>query len=404
MLIASARDTSPVSGLTHNHYKYPARFSPKFVRTAITAFTEPGDLVFDPFVGGGTTLVEALASQRNAVGVDISSLAIFVSEAKTLLLDGAELDSLSRWVTRLPEAINIHKATLHSAEYEERGYYRNINTREFWRLRKAIEQALASALRLQSPKAQVLARCIILRAAQWTLDTRKDPLPVREFRRILVETALSMIAGAAEFNLLASGDGSRPPPNVTCINATAAGIEDTDRLTDMKCPRLVLTSPPYPGVHVLYHRWQVNGGRETPAPFWIANKLDGSGLSYYTLGDRKHPELTTYFDNLREVLCSAVKLSSTDTVFVQVVAFNSPDWQLPRYLEIAEEAGLTELFIPNTGSRDHRLWRNVPNRRWYADQRGSTNSSREVVLFHRPSRSHVSRTLQPNRTNPRPLY
>jgi len=31
----------------------------------------------------------------------------------------------------------------------------------------------------------------------------------------------------------------------------------------------------------------------------IANKLDGAGSSYYTMGDRKHPELRTYFENIK---------------------------------------------------------------------------------------------------------
>jgi DNA modification methylase len=65
-LIEAARDTKPVSGLTHNYYRYPARFSPRFVRAAIEAFTAPGNVVLDPFVGGGTTLVEALALGRRS--------------------------------------------------------------------------------------------------------------------------------------------------------------------------------------------------------------------------------------------------------------------------------------------------------------------------------------------------
>src|ERR1700730_6692366 len=63
-LIAGARDNDPVRGLTHGFYKYPARFSPIFARAAIEAFTQPGDLVLDNHVGGGTTLVEALATGR----------------------------------------------------------------------------------------------------------------------------------------------------------------------------------------------------------------------------------------------------------------------------------------------------------------------------------------------------
>ena len=60
-LISGARDSEPVKGLTHIYYKYPARFSPQFVRAAIETFTRPGQLVLDPHVGGGTTLVEARA-------------------------------------------------------------------------------------------------------------------------------------------------------------------------------------------------------------------------------------------------------------------------------------------------------------------------------------------------------
>jgi hypothetical protein len=49
-----------------------------------------------------------------------------------------------------------------------------------------------------------------------------------------------------------------------------------------------------------------------------------------------------------------------------------------------EEIGLQEMFLPMLmGTRDGRLWRSVPGRRWYSDQRGDTPGSREVVLIHR---------------------
>jgi hypothetical protein len=41
MLVAGARDIEPVRGLTHGFYKYPARFSPAFVRAAIQALKNP---------------------------------------------------------------------------------------------------------------------------------------------------------------------------------------------------------------------------------------------------------------------------------------------------------------------------------------------------------------------------
>src|SRR5262245_66672152 len=73
----------PVGGLTHNFYRYPARFSPLFARAAIEAFSRPGDVVCDPFMGGATSLVEARALGRHNLGCDISSLAAFRGRAKT---------------------------------------------------------------------------------------------------------------------------------------------------------------------------------------------------------------------------------------------------------------------------------------------------------------------------------
>jgi len=56
-LYESVTRTDQISGYTHNFYNYPARFSPLFASSAIKHFTKPGDLVFDPFMGGGTTIV-----------------------------------------------------------------------------------------------------------------------------------------------------------------------------------------------------------------------------------------------------------------------------------------------------------------------------------------------------------
>ena len=176
------------------------------------------------------------------------------------------------------------------------------------------------------------------------------------------------------------------PVRVRVINRSAAGLENDKALALSQAPQLVVTSPPYPGVHVLYHRWQVDGRKETPAPFWIANKLDGAGSSYYTMGDRKFPDLATYFANVSKTMSSVASLCDRGTIIVQMVAFSDPSWQLKRYLQTMHDAGLSEAFLPSlAGKRDGRLWRTVPNRRWYSDQRGETPGSQEVVLFLRKS-------------------
>ena len=237
-----------------------------------------------------------------------------------------------------------------------------------------------SAICLGTPRLEAFGRCVVLRAAQWALDGRRKLTGTIEFRDFLGNLAAEMIDGARELREAVKANGRCP---VTILHRSAAGVENDARLEAMPAPKLVVTSPPYPGVHVLYHRWQVDGRKEAPLPFMIANKLDGAGSSYYTMGDRKYPDLRTYFDNVRATMSSVAALANKRTVIVQMVAFSEPEWQLERYLDTMEEAGLTEMKLPALlRQEDGRLWRSVPSRRWYSDQRGETPASQEVVLIH----------------------
>ncbi len=384
-IVEAARDSSHVSGYTHNFYKYPARFSPKFVRTVIEAFTAPGDLVVDPFMGGGTTLVEALALGRHAVGTDVSSLAVFVAQVKTTLLNDDEIEAIERWAEQLHSRVNMHRLSSHFEKYAENGYYRHLDNRTTWRLRKGIEQALASAIRLDSPRLEAFARCVVLKAAQWALDGRKKLPNVHKFRDSLAQSAIEMIHGARELRAAVNEDLGKQA-TVSCLNRSAADAANARQIARQAKPKLILTSPPYPGIHVLYHRWQVDGRKETPAPFWIADRVDGSGAAYYSMGDRKALNLLGYFERIQAALNSMARLCDEDTTLVQVVAFSKPNWQLPRYLEATRLAGFREIRLPLLAHEgDGRLWRLVPNRKWHADQLGETPASQEVVLFHRLS-------------------
>ncbi len=398
-LVAAARDAAPVRGLTHGFYKYPARFSPIFARAAIQAFTQPGDLVLDPHVGGGTTLVEALAAGREGMGVDISTLAEFVSAVKCTVYSEAELDRLEWWSNRVAKSVDIHRPSIALTDYEELGYYKHLDHPSRWRMRKAIEQSIASAIKLGTPRLESFGRCVVLRSAQWALDGRSKRATIEDFRRVLTDTAEDMVGGARELRAAVKANGRRQP--VTVFRRSAAGIEQEDTVREMRAPKLVVTSPPYPGVHVLYHRWQVDGRKEAPLPFMIANKLDGAGSSYYTMGDRKNPGLDSYFTNIRASMSSVSALADADTAIVQMVAFSDPKSQLPRYLDAMEASGLSEMLLPSLKYEgDGRLWRSVPGRRWYSMQRGETPGSKEVVLFHR--KSAVSPSQLQDRQSPRP--
>ena len=323
-LIAGARDVLPVCGLTHNFYRYPARFSPRFARAAIQIFTGPGDLVLDPYVGGGTSLIEALATGRDAIEVDISPLAEFVSRIKTTVFSKADLDRLDAWARQVPTTIHARKTSIRRLpDYSEAGYYKHLDLdfEDRWRLRKAIEQGLASAIRLGNRRLESFGRCVVLRTAQWALDGRA---------RSAIDRTIPGSPGADRHR-----DGGGCPcaprrcqgqpdqPMIEIINRPAAGIDQDERLPSWRAPKLVLTSPPYPGVHVLYHRWQVDGRKEAPLPFMIANKLDGAFGELLHDGDRKIPGLKTYFDNIRATMASIAALADEHTFIVQMVAFST---------------------------------------------------------------------------------
>lgn len=379
----AALDASRVSGLTHGYYNYPARFSPQFVREAIQAFSEPGDTVLDPFCGGGTTLVEAMALGRQAAGVDISSLSAFVSKAKTLIITDSDATAIRRWAERMRTAINVHEPSRSNKFYEENGYYRNVSSQSFWRIRKSIDQAAESVARLRLPNARALARCILLKSSQWALDSRKTVPSVAQFREKIEIESENFLVAAHEFReaVQTFQDSSIATPTIT--NAPIADVS-FDQLTLRNKPRLVVTSPPYPGVHVLYHRWQVDGRKETPLPFMIADCLDGAGITYYAMGDRKAPGQKPYFANIEKAFRSIHSLVDEGAIVVQMIAFSQPEWQLDKYLEIMDGCGFEELnpWTNLANGQEDRLWRSVPNRKWHATVKGRTNSSKEVVLIH----------------------
>ncbi len=53
--------------------RHPARMLPAIAAHAVETYTRPGELVFDPMAGIGTTLVEAVYAGRDALGVEYES-------------------------------------------------------------------------------------------------------------------------------------------------------------------------------------------------------------------------------------------------------------------------------------------------------------------------------------------
>lgn len=74
-------------GYTRTFYSYPAKFLSKLPHGLIERYSKKKDLIFDPFVGGGTTGLEAMLLERQFIGYDLNPFAIFVSNVKTTYLN-----------------------------------------------------------------------------------------------------------------------------------------------------------------------------------------------------------------------------------------------------------------------------------------------------------------------------
>ena len=71
---------------SHDLHAFAAKFPPQLPRAFIRGLTRHGDVVLDPMMGSGTTVVEALLEGRRGIGLDINPLALRLSRAKTTQL------------------------------------------------------------------------------------------------------------------------------------------------------------------------------------------------------------------------------------------------------------------------------------------------------------------------------
>lgn len=91
---------------THGFHAWPARLHPHTARTLIAR--APAGAIADPFMGGGTTPLEARLAGRLAVGNDLNPIGLEVAWVRTLRLTGPELADLreaARIAVKLAESL-----------------------------------------------------------------------------------------------------------------------------------------------------------------------------------------------------------------------------------------------------------------------------------------------------------
>jgi len=104
----------------HNIALYPCKYIPELPRWAIKRYSRENDIILDPFIGGGTTFIEAKKMRRNCLGIDYNPYAKLVSEVKSTPLKANKLKQEYRALLELikkDDASNLEKPNFKGVDF-----------------------------------------------------------------------------------------------------------------------------------------------------------------------------------------------------------------------------------------------------------------------------------------------
>jgi len=246
--------------LTHGLHPYPAKFIPQIPDILIRELTREGDTVADVFCGSGTTLVEALILNRNAVGFDANPLACLITKAKTTRFAPGDQVLLASLVARAED----HASTISNAGktlFDPSAAFISTAPRpsgevlDFW-FEPFVVEELAEILSwcnaLPSESARTIGlvafSSIVVAASKQDSDTRY----VRRAKNAVPGETMMRFARAVKSSIIAVDEFSkRLRPELTC-KVFQANILEKPESPEFD---LMVCSPPYPNAfsYHLYH-------------------------------------------------------------------------------------------------------------------------------------------------------
>ena len=230
----------------HRLHPYLGKFVPQLVEALLGRYVRPGGRVLDPFAGSGTTLVQALESGYDAVGVDIAAFNALLVSVKTREHD---LDLLD---------VELHDAAARLGSSSERpeGFVRQ------WFAPQAAAELLHFRSLLDEYRSRDVLRVVLARAARsarltthfdldfprapqrgpyWCHKHRRTCRPVESANKFLARYLADTAARIRSF-----ADMRDPRRAAIVLHGDARELELGGPYDG------VVTSPPYPGL-IDYH-------------------------------------------------------------------------------------------------------------------------------------------------------
>lgn len=128
-----------IKSYTHGIHTYPAMFIPQVARRILESYSRKGDTICDIFCGSGTTLVESKLLERNAYGIDLNPLAIFLAKAKTTPINPQKLTK--EYIALVERATIIKDNEIEKPDFKNIDFwFKDIVIIKLAKLKKAIQQ------------------------------------------------------------------------------------------------------------------------------------------------------------------------------------------------------------------------------------------------------------------------
>ena len=152
----------------HRLHPYLGKFIPQLVELFLKHYFKKGDWILDPFMGSGTTLIEANVLGMYSVGVEISEFNCLITRVKTKKYDIPEVEkeindilyktkSYSKWLLSQGQELFPNKYK----KYEVKSEYFNT-----WFAERTIQEILFYRSQIKNYKNQDILKVIISRATR----------------------------------------------------------------------------------------------------------------------------------------------------------------------------------------------------------------------------------------------
>jgi len=168
----------------HRLHPYLGKFIPQLVEIFLRKFLKPGQIILDPFVGSGTTLVEANLLNMPSVGIELSEFSYLIAKVKIQkydidLLQQEIIDILNR-TKEFSRKIQTNQKTLFEEwDFEPTEYFK------IWYHPRAIKEIYFYRSLIPNYKYQDVLKIILSRSARSArqiphYDLARPKKPVKE--------------------------------------------------------------------------------------------------------------------------------------------------------------------------------------------------------------------------------